>query len=143
LGAGKFRIALRTMFFLALSRTTGPAYRANSAHSFLNFLLKIQSAHGSKFTVKWLKAGYVAIQKELGNDGMKSLRVLDPELPLPALASRLPRVIPATSWAMLAFTHHWIVQYAAYQAGVSNGQTWYSNYEILGDEGTRVGDQLE
>jgi hypothetical protein len=99
LGTGKFRIALRTMFFLALSRTTGLAYRANSAHSFLNFLLKIQSAHGSKFTVKWLKAGYVAIQKELGNDGMKSLRVLDPELPLPALASRLPRVIPATDRA--------------------------------------------
>jgi hypothetical protein len=87
------------MFFLALSRTTGLAYRANSAHSFLNFLLKIQSAHGSKFTVKWLKAGYVAIQKELGNDGMKSLRVLDPELPLPALRSRLPKVIPATDRA--------------------------------------------
>lgn len=99
LGTGKFRIALRTMFFLALSRTTGLAYRANSAHSFLNFLLSLHKSHGSKFTVKWLKAGYVAIQKELGNNGMKSLRVLDPELPLPALASRLPRVIPAADRA--------------------------------------------
>jgi hypothetical protein len=95
----RFRIALRTMFFLALSRTTGLAYRANSAHSFLTFLLKLQRSHGNKFTIKWLKAGYVAIQKEIGKDGIESLRVLDPELPLPALASRLPRVIPAADRA--------------------------------------------
>lgn len=99
IGTDRFRIALRTMFYLALSRTVGLAYRANSAHSFLHFLLKIQQDHGTKFTIKWLKAGYVAIQKELGNDGMESLRVLDPELPLPALASRLPRVIPAADRA--------------------------------------------
>nr|WAY16609.1 putative RNA-dependent RNA polymerase [Binucleate Rhizoctonia mitovirus 3] len=101
MGTDRFRIALRTMFLLALSRTGRLAYRANSAHAFLSFILKINNKHGSKFTIKWLKAGYVAIQRELGQDGMQSLRVLDPELPLPALASRIPRIIPSADRALI------------------------------------------
>lgn len=40
-----------------------------------------------------------------------------------------------SSWAMLAFTHHAIVQWAAYRA--SGGQTqegWFNNYAVLGDD---------
>jgi hypothetical protein len=44
-----------------------------------------------------------------------------------------------SSWPGLALTHHWIVQYAAYQAHLertqsSGGYSWCENYEILGDD---------
>lgn len=38
-----------------------------------------------------------------------------------------------TSWAMLALTHHALVQYAAMQAGVSDGR-WFGDYAVLGDD---------
>lgn len=38
-----------------------------------------------------------------------------------------------TSWAMLAFTHHALVQYAAMQSGVTQG-TWFDDYAVLGDD---------
>lgn len=36
-----------------------------------------------------------------------------------------------SSWAMLALTHHFIVQLAAYQAG---NRSWFSKYLVLGDD---------
>jgi hypothetical protein len=45
-----------------------------------------------------------------------------------------------SSWAMLAVTHHLIVQLAAYRAGLRTSLVssvdleWYSNYELLGDD---------
>jgi len=40
-----------------------------------------------------------------------------------------------SSWAMLAFTHHAIVQWAALRAGVITcGSTWFSDYALLGDD---------
>jgi hypothetical protein len=45
-----------------------------------------------------------------------------------------------SSWAMLALTHHAMVQYAAYKAGEAK---WYDRYAVLGDDvviaGERVG----
>lgn len=38
-----------------------------------------------------------------------------------------------SSWAMLAITHHYIVQCAAMHSGKSNG-TWFTGYELLGDD---------
>lgn len=38
-----------------------------------------------------------------------------------------------TSWAMLALTHHALVQYAAMQSGVTNG-SWFGDYAVLGDD---------
>jgi hypothetical protein len=37
-----------------------------------------------------------------------------------------------SSWAGLAITHHWIVQYAAHQ--INDRTAWELNYEILGDD---------
>lgn len=37
-----------------------------------------------------------------------------------------------SSWAMLAITHHAIVQYSAMKAGFKQG--WFSDYAILGDD---------
>lgn len=39
-----------------------------------------------------------------------------------------------TSWAMLALTHHAIVQYAAWTAGVLPVGRWFENYAVLGDD---------
>nr|UJQ92613.1 MAG: putative RNA-dependent RNA polymerase [Mitoviridae sp.] len=39
-----------------------------------------------------------------------------------------------TSWAMLALTHHTIVQWAAFRAGVIKPGEWFSDYAILGDD---------
>jgi hypothetical protein len=39
-----------------------------------------------------------------------------------------------TSWAMLALTHHCIVQWAAFRAGVIKPGEWFSDYAVLGDD---------
>jgi hypothetical protein len=39
-----------------------------------------------------------------------------------------------TSWAMLALTHHAIVQWSAFRAGVVIAGQWFKDYAILGDD---------
>lgn len=39
-----------------------------------------------------------------------------------------------TSWGMLAFTHHSLVQYAALRAGVIKEGEWFHDYALLGDD---------
>nr|UPW42181.1 MAG: putative RNA dependent RNA polymerase [Sichuan mito-like virus 39] len=39
-----------------------------------------------------------------------------------------------SSWAMLALTHHAIVQWAAFRSGVTSGTRWFMDYAILGDD---------
>jgi hypothetical protein len=51
--------------------------------------------HGSSFTVKWLKACAVALQRYLGNDRVASLRDIEPGLPLPRVSRGIPSIIPS------------------------------------------------
>lgn len=39
-----------------------------------------------------------------------------------------------SSWAMLAMTHHMIVQFAAFRSCVTSGGTWFKDYAVLGDD---------
>jgi hypothetical protein len=39
-----------------------------------------------------------------------------------------------SSWAMLALTHHFLVQCAAWQSGFTPVGVWYRNYAVLGDD---------
>lgn len=39
-----------------------------------------------------------------------------------------------SSWAMLAYTHHFIVQCAAWQSGVTKVGSWFKHYAVLGDD---------
>jgi hypothetical protein len=39
-----------------------------------------------------------------------------------------------TSWAMLAITHHFIVQWAAFRSGVIKSGFWFADYAVLGDD---------
>jgi hypothetical protein len=39
-----------------------------------------------------------------------------------------------SSWAMLAITHHCIVQFSAWKAGVTKAGLWFADYAVLGDD---------
>jgi hypothetical protein len=39
-----------------------------------------------------------------------------------------------SSWASLAITHHFLVQCAAWEAGVTPAGTWFQDYAVLGDD---------
>jgi len=39
-----------------------------------------------------------------------------------------------SSWAMLAMTHHAIVQFSARKGGVTDGTVWFQDYAVLGDD---------
>jgi hypothetical protein len=46
-----------------------------------------------------------------------------------------------SSWAMLAITHHFIVQASAWRSGLIKTGVWYKNYAVLGDD-LVIGDLL-
>lgn len=63
-------------------------------HNFGSHLLKIQRNHGEVAAVKYVKACQLALQKKVAGQPLKSLRDLEPDLPLPRLSkSGLPIVI--------------------------------------------------
>lgn len=69
--------------------------RSVQAYNFGKYLLIMRKHHGELFTVSYLKASQLAIQKRIGKDKIKSLRDLVPDLPHPRLSSSgLPRFIP-------------------------------------------------
>jgi len=39
-----------------------------------------------------------------------------------------------SSWAMLAVTHHYLVQYCAWSKGVVSSRVWFEDYAVLGDD---------
>lgn len=55
--------------------------------------MKLHKNHGATFTVKWLKSCTVALQKWLGKDYVRSLRELEPNLPLPRVINGCPAII--------------------------------------------------
>jgi hypothetical protein len=55
--------------------------------------MKMNRNHGPNFTIKWLKACTVALQKWLGEDKLNSLREIEPNLPLPRLINGCPAII--------------------------------------------------
>jgi hypothetical protein len=63
-------------------------------HNFISLLRKVEKHHGTLFTIKWLKGCQVALQRSIGNNPVKTLREIDPDLPLPRTINGLPWVIP-------------------------------------------------
>jgi len=69
--------------------------RSIQAYNFGKYILRMRKHHGEVFTVSYLKASQLAVQKQIGKDKIKSLRALVSDLPLPRLSSSgLPRFIP-------------------------------------------------
>lgn len=72
-----------------------PSSRTRQIYNFSKYLLNMNKHHGSVFTVKYLKACQLAMQKAVAGSPVQSLRELEPDLPLPRLTSSgLPRYIP-------------------------------------------------
>lgn len=63
--------------------------------NFGTHLLRLARENGHPYVVKYLKANQLAVSKAIAGNPFKSLRELEPDLPLPRLStSGLPRVIP-------------------------------------------------
>lgn len=67
--------------------------RTRQVFDYLSLLNEMKKNHGVNFTVAWMKACYVALQKSLGSDNLKTLRELDPDLPMPRLINGVPAII--------------------------------------------------
>jgi hypothetical protein len=73
---------ITTMSLLSTKET--PRFRM--LHNFGIFLYKMQKNHGELYTVKYLKACQLCIQKRLSGTKLKSLRALEPDFNFPRLA---------------------------------------------------------
>jgi len=76
-----------------MGRISGLRNRVILVQRFFSMLLLMKANHGTDFTIKWLKACYVSLQKAQAGDNLSSLRALEPGLPLPRLINGLPAFI--------------------------------------------------
>jgi hypothetical protein len=94
----EFLNALRTYSWKLVSLCMGSKSKTlNRTRFFYNFgkyLLVMNKRHGSTYVVKYLKASQLAVQKVIAGQPFKSLREIEPDLPLPRLSrSGLPVII--------------------------------------------------
>lgn len=94
-------INLKKVVILSMGKQSSIKERIRIAYNFFSRVLKMNRNHGSYFTVKWLKANQVALQKYLGDDKISSLRVLEPNLPLPRLINGCPAIISRSDRQMI------------------------------------------
>jgi hypothetical protein len=87
-------IPLKLVRVISMDKKVGLGYRVKLTVNFMLFVLRFNKNHGGPATVKWLKAVHVSLQKELGRDRVKTLRMFEPDIPLPRLTNGLPRIIP-------------------------------------------------
>lgn len=85
---------------LSQGRVTKLSARVRLSKTFLDFILSYQTNHGSVATVKWLKASLVAIQKELGQDRVKTLQPLGTALAYSRTSGGLPRIIQLKDYSL-------------------------------------------
>nr|WAK72403.1 MAG: RNA-dependent RNA polymerase [Nigrospora oryzae mitovirus 1] len=96
---------------LSLGRTERLKERVRVTHNFIVFLLKFRKNHGDEFVIKWLKSSTVALQKYLGRDPIKSLRDLEPNIPLPRLINGCPAYINKSDRFHMRQGNQWICRY--------------------------------
>nr|UYL94483.1 MAG: RNA-dependent RNA polymerase [Leptosphaeria biglobosa mitovirus 6] len=77
--------------------STKETSRFRMLHNFGVFIIKMNKNHGPVYTVKYLKACQLAIQKKLAGQPFSSLREIEPDYNFPRLSkSGLPSVIKTT-----------------------------------------------
>lgn len=69
---------------------TKVAPRLRRLHRFMGLVIKYNKHHGTAFTIKWLKACHLAVQRKLSSRPCRSLRDIEPNLPCPRLINGLP-----------------------------------------------------
>jgi len=67
--------------------------RLRRFNKFITLVFRVYTHHGSSFTIKWLKASHMAVQKKISSVPFRSLREIEPDLPLPRLVNGLPSFI--------------------------------------------------
>jgi len=96
---------------LSLGSVRKATSRIRLYHKFATYLLVMNKRHGAEFTVKYLKACNLAISKFLAGEPFKSLREIEPDLPLPRLSkSGLPAIIGTRDRRSLHSNSHRIVR---------------------------------
>ena len=87
---------------------------------FINHVIMTSVEHGALYTVKYLRASHVAIQHVIAGRPLKSLRVIEPDLPLPKLRTGLPVCIPVVDRKMIRNGHPetirlWLTLFSIYR----------------------------
>lgn len=95
---------------------------------FSNYIWRIYRTNGSQQTVKFLKAGQLAIQKAIAKDKITSLRELDKDLVRSKLTSSgLPTIIPSRDRKLIAggatpVIRYWLTLFSIYRVISIPGQ---------------------
>lgn len=84
---------VKKLILLIFGRLSSVPVRSRLIFSFTRFLIKMNTNHGSTFTIKWLKSCYVSVQRYLGDNRVHSLRDLESNLPFPRCINGLPSII--------------------------------------------------
>jgi hypothetical protein len=107
---------------LSLHSITGKIHaRVQLFHSFGKYLFIMSRRHGTTYTVKYLKACQLAVQKSIAGQKVRSLRDLEPDLPLPRLTkSGLPVIIKTRDRAAIrggasSIVRLWLTFFAIYR----------------------------
>jgi hypothetical protein len=96
--------------------------RMRQLNAFRQHLYNKYRCHGSKYTIAYLKAGQLAIQKAIAGTPVKSLNEINPDLPFEAVAScGLPSFIPLRDRRLIlknkssAVIRWWLTLFAVYR----------------------------
>lgn len=82
--------------------STKETSRFRMLNNFGQFLVKMTKNHGEVYTVKYLKASQLCIQKKLAGQPFSSMREIEPEFNFPRLSkSGLPSIIKLTDRASI------------------------------------------
>lgn len=79
--------------------------RLRRFNNFLGLVFKYYKNHGASYTIKWLKACHMTVQRKLSSNHCTSLRDIEPNLPLPRLINGLPTFIGTMDRKMIRMNH--------------------------------------
>lgn len=101
-------------------KARGYATRLNFLLKFFHYVLYMNKKHGSEFVVAFLKAGQLAISKKVANNRVKTLREINPDLPLPRLVNGLPSIIPVSDRVLIrsgcsSVIRYWLTLFSLYR----------------------------
>lgn len=109
------------LVFASFSRKAKLSSRLNFLKHFSVHLLKVTKNHGPGFTVKYLKACQLAVQRCIAGSPVSSLKEIAGEGPFPYLDNRgLPRIIPVYDRSLIksgsaSVTRYWLTLFSLYR----------------------------
>lgn len=102
---------LNKLVSLSFGKASGVTARIRHAYNFIAFVERMHKHHGTAYTVKWMKASHVALQKFLGGDKISSLRSIEPNVPLPRLINGCPAIITKADRKLIREGHAGVTRY--------------------------------